>query len=492
MLTRFALAALVGATTLSAQAIPDRPEKIAVKPITFQVPKAKDSRIKLKNGITAFLVPDAAGQPLVNLTLVIKGGTYLDPIGKEGTGALMGNLLRSGGTTKTPADKMDEKLDLLAANFSSNVFQAGANLNLNLLSKQLKDGLALMMEVITEPAFQQDRIELAKKNTRQQIERRNDDTTSIERYQQGLLCNGEKHFTNRFTTAASLDAITREDLKAFHTRVLTPQNMIVTVSGNFDRKAVEKLLNETLGTLKAGKDAKVSPKVPAPEHSIQPGIYVVEKDVNQGRVTINLPGLRQIDADWPAVTVMNDILGGGGFTARMVKKIRSDEGLAYSVGSYFTPGQYYTGTFAALFQTKVPTVAYGIRLALAEMERIKREPVTEEELKVTKGSIIDGFPDTFGTKAIVAQVFLGMELTGTPEDYYQTLRDRINAVTIADVQRVAQKYLTPEKAAILVVGGKAADLEAGDKEHPGKLSEVAKLPVVKLPLRDPLTMKPLK
>jgi zinc protease len=492
MLTRIALAALVGATTLSAQAVPDRPEKIAVKPITFQVPKIKDARIKLKNGITAFLVPDPAGQPLVNITLVIKGGTYLDPAGKEGAGALMGQLLRTGGTTLTPADKMDEKLDILAANFSSSVFQAGANLNLNLLTKDLKQGLNLMLETLTQPAFQQDRLDLAKKTTRQQIERRNDDTTSIERYQAGLLRNGEKHFTNRFTTAASLDAITREDLQAFHARLMHPQNMIVTVSGNFDRKAVEKLLNETLGALKAGKDAKVSPKVPAPEHTIQPGIFVCEKDVNQGRVTIHLPGLRQIDPDWPAVTVMNEILGGGGFTTRLVKKIRSDEGLAYSVGSYFDRGQFYPGTFTALFQSKVPTVAYGIRLTLAEMDRIKREPVTEEEIKVAKGSFVDSFPDTFGSKSTVAQVFLNMELTGTPDTYYETIRDRINAVTIADVQRVAQKYLTSEKAAILVVGGKAADLEAGDKDHPGKLSEVAKLPVVKLPLRDPLTMKPLK
>lgn len=492
MLTRIALAALVGATTLSAQAIPDRPEKISVKPITFQVPKVKDARIKLKNGITAFLVPDPAGQPLVNLTLIIKGGTYLDPAGKEGTGALMGNLLRSGGTTKTPAVKMDEKLDFLAAQFSSNLFDAGANLNLNLMGKDLKEGLGLMMEVLTEPAFQQDRLDLAKKNTRQQIERRNDDTTTIERYQASLLRTGEKHFTNRFTTAASLEAITRADLLAFHGRIMDPRNMFVTVSGNFERKAVEKLLNETLGKLKAGKDAQLSPKVPAPEHTIQPGIYVCEKDVNQGRVSINIPGLRQIDADWPAVTVMNDILGGGGFTARMVKKIRSDEGLAYSVGSYFNPGSFYTGTFTALFQTKVPTVAYGIRLALAEMERIKREPVTEDELKVAKGSFIDGFPDDFGTKAVVAQVFAQMELTGMPENYFETIRERISAVTVADVQRVAQKYLKPEKAAILVVGGKAADLEAGDKEHPGKLSEVAKLPVVNLPLRDPLTMKPIK
>jgi len=126
------------------------------------------------------------------------------------------------------------------------------------------------------------------------------------------------------------------------------------------------------------------------------------------------------------------------------------------------------------------------------MERIKHEPVSEDELKVAKGSYIDSFPDTFGTKAIVAQVFAQMELTGMPEAFYETIRERISAVTAADVQRVAQKYLTPEKAAILVVGGKAADLEAGDKDHPGKLSEVAQLPVVKLPLRDPLTMKPIK
>lgn len=492
MLTRFALAALVGASFLSAQAIPDRPEKIAVKPITFQVPKVKDARIKLKNGITAYLVPDPAGQPLTSVTLLIKGGTYLDPEGKEGASSLFGTLLRTGGTTKTPADKLDEKLDFLAANLNASMSETSGSLSLNLLSKDLKEGLGMLMEVLTEPAFQQDRLDLAKKNVRQAMERRNDDTTTIERYQQGLILRGEKHYTNRFTTAASLDAITREDLKALHARLLTPANLAVAVSGNFDRKAVEKLLNETLGSLKAGKDAKASPKVPAPEHAIQPGIYVVEKDVNQGRVTLNLPGLRQVDPDWPAVQVMNSILGGGGFTARLVKKIRSDEGLAYSVGSYFTPGPFYPGTFTTLFQTKVATVAYGTRLALAELDRITREPVSEDELKVAKGAIIDGFPDTFGTKAIVAQVFLSMENTGLPETYYETLRDRIGAVTAADVQRVAQKYLKPEKAAILVVGGKAADLEAGDKDHPGKLSEVAKLPVVKLPLRDPLTMKPIK
>lgn len=143
-LSPIALAVLVGATALSAQAIPDRPEKIAVKPITFNVPKAKDARVKLKNGITAYLVPDPAGQPLVTVSLLIKGGTFLDPAGKEGASNLMGTLLRSGGTTRTPAEKLDEKLDFLAANLNASMGDTSANLNLNLLVKDLKEGRTLI------------------------------------------------------------------------------------------------------------------------------------------------------------------------------------------------------------------------------------------------------------------------------------------------------------------------------------------------------------
>ncbi len=496
MLSRLALTLGVLASTVApvaAQAIPDRPEKLTFKPMTFEVPKAKDARIKLKNGITAYVLPDPTGQPLVTVSLLIKGGSYLEAPGKEGSASLMGGLLRSGGTTKTPADQLDEKLEFLAANLMSNLGDTQGMLNLNLLSKDVKEGLGLMVEVLTQPAFAQDRLDLAKKNLRQAMERRNDDSTTIERQQLGYLLRGEAYYTNHQPTAASLDSITREDLQALHARLIHPENFILSVSGNFDRKAMEKLLNETFGALKPGAKAQKSAAIPPAPFAAKPGIYVVDKDVNQGRVTFNLPGLRRTDADYYAVTVMNNILGGGGFTSRLVKKIRSDEGLAYSAGSMFSPGFFFPGDFRALFQSKSRSVAYGIRLALAEMDKMRTAPVSAEELAVAQGSIVDGFPAQFSNKAAVAGTFASYDHAGLNADQLLgEYRAKIQAVTAADVQRVAQKYLTLDKVAILVVG-KASELEEGDvKDHPGKLSEAAKLPLVQVPLRDPLTLKPLK
>lgn len=477
-------------------AIPDRPEKLVFKPIRYDMAKAKDYRVKLKNGITAYVVPDPNGQPLVSFDLVLKAGRWLDAPGKEGAAQLMGTLLRTGGTTKTKADDLDEKLDMLAAQAAGNLGDTSGALSLNLLAKDAKEGLGLLLEMLTEPAFQQDKLELSKKNLRQQMERRNDDSTGIEQRELGFLLRGEGHFTNHLPTAASLDAITREDLQALHGRLLSPENLMVTVAGRFDRAEMVKLLNETVGALKAGKDAKAAGRPPASPYVAKPGIYVVDKAVNQGRVTMNLTmqGLRVTDADYPAVAVMNHVLGGGGFTSRFVKKIRSDEGLAYSAGTRAQaaafPGD--TGGFTALFQTKTRTVAYGIRLALAELEKMRKDGVTDEELKVAKGSLIEGFPARFPSKAALAGTFASNDWTGVPDAYLETYQAKVQAVTREDVLRVSQKYLRPDQLAILCVGN-AKEMEEGDvKDHPGTLSEVAKLPTVKLPLRDPLTLKPLK
>lgn len=479
-----------------APAIPDRPEKLAFKPIRYEVPKAKDFRVKLKNGITAYVVPDPHGQPLVSFDIVLKAGRWLDAPGKEGTAQLLGTLLRIGGTEKTKADDLDERLDMLAAQSSGNLTDASGALTMNLLAKDAREGFGLLLEMLTQPAFQQDKLDLAKKNLRQQLERRNDDSTGIEQRELGFLLRGEGHFSNHLPTAASLDAITRDDLKALHGRLLSPENLIVTVAGRFDRGDMVKLLNETLGALKAGPAAKAAGKPPAAPYVAKPGIYVVDKAVNQGRVTLNLglQGLRPTDADFAAVSVMNHVLGGGGFTSRFVKKIRSDEGLAYSAGTRAAAAQFPgdSGTFTALFQTKTRTVAYGLRLALAELEKMRKDGVTDEELKVAKGSLIEGFPARFPSKAALAGAFASNDWTGIPDAYLETYQARIQAVTREDVLRAAQKYLRPDQVAILAVGN-AKEMEEGDvKDHPGALSEVAKLPLVKLPLRDPLTLKPMK
>ena len=221
------------------------------------------------------------------------------------------------------------------------------------------------------------------------------------------------------------------------------------------------------------------------------GVYLVNKDVNQGRVSMMLPGIMRDNPDYFSVMIMNDILGGGGFTSRIVNRVRSDEGLAYSAFSSFPGSVYFPYAFTAGFQSKSRTVAYATSIVIEEIKRIAAEPVSVAELEDSKKGFVDRLPRSFATKAQVAGVLASEEFTGryaTDPDYWQKVVPNIKAVTREDVQRVAKKYLTPERLVILLVGQKEEILQ-GHPNHPVKLTDMGKL--TELPLRDPLTMKPL-
>lgn len=491
MVNRILLSLVMGATVLGAQTMPERPERLTFPPLDFELPLAKDFQAKLKNGIPVYLHADPVGVPFVRLSVKFRGGSYLDPKGKEGLAGLFGELLREGGTDKTSPDQLDERLDFMAGSIQSSCKEGSGELSLEVMAKDLQEGLTLFMEVLTQPAFRQDRLDLALKAARQSLEARNDRVESIATYQTGLLLNGEHHFTNAFTTRASLDAITRPDLEAYHARLLHPDNLVVAVTGSFERAGMLALLNRTLGQLKASPAARVSPPVPAPEFVRKPGLYLVDKDVPQSLVRLMLPGLRRLDSDWHAAVVLNQVLGGGGFTARLTKKIRSDEGLTYGINSSFNEGPYWKGNWTCSFQTKNASVPYALRLTLAEMDRIRREPVPEEELKGIKDGLIASFPSQWSNKKAVVNFFAGEQLKGWPADYYADFRARIQAVTAEDVQRVARKYLVADQLVVLVVG-RLREAEAGEaKDHPGLLKAVLPLPMTPMPLRDPSTMRPL-
>ena len=225
-----------------------------------------------------------------------------------------------------------------------------------------------------------------------------------------------------------------------------------------------------------------------------PGTYLINKDVNQGRVSMMLPGLMRSNPDYYPLIMMNDILGGGGFTSRIVNRVRSDEGLAYSAGSHFPGGVYFPYVFTASYQSKSRTVAYAASIILEEMKRIAAEPVSQEELDNAKHGYIERLPRSFATKGQVANVLAYEEFTGryaADPDYWQKVVPRLSAVTREDVQRVARKYLTPERMVVLVVGQKDEILK-GHPDHPVKLTDLVGGKFTELPLRDPLTLKPLE
>ena len=389
----------------------------------------------------------------------------------------------------TEAARLEDRLETIAATLTSSCGETGGSISLQVREKDLKEGLDLLLQALTGPAFAPDRFDLARRSARQALERRNDAVTSIAQYQMPYLLFGEGFFLSPDSTAASLDAITREDLLAFHAQLLHPENLAVAVSGKFDRKAMVALLDGTVGSIGAGKDAKPSPKVPAPTFARTAGLFVSDKDAPQAAVQWAMPGLRRSDPDWYPAMVMNHVLGGS-FTGRLMKRIRSDEGLTYGVRTALGEGPYFRGDLLGSLQTKNRSVAYALRLALTEMQRLKDEPLAAAEMKAVQDGLVESFPAQWSSRQAIATRFAEEHLAGWPEDWWADFREKVQRVTPAEVQKAARRYLDTSALVVLAVG-KGAEIEAGDPDHPGTLAEVAKLPVSRLPLRDPLTLKPL-
>jgi predicted Zn-dependent peptidase len=480
-----ALALAVSGASLVAQTIPDHPSKLTFKPIAFDPPRAADHRVVLKNGMVVFIAEDKT-LPLVNIGLTVRTGSYLEPAGKEGLAALTGSQMRRGGTKSLTAEQLDEKLDFLAANVGTGIGDTAGTASLNALSDNLDEALKVFVEMLKEPRFQEDRLALAKEQALQEMKKRNDDPADIERREWNALLYGEQHFTNRFTTEGSLKAITRDDLVQFHRRYFHPANMVAAVSGSFDRKQMIAKLESAFAGWPGPKPAV--PPVPADIQTVTPGLYRIQKDVPQGRVSMGLPSVKRDSPDVYALEVMNEILGGSGFTSRITRTVRSNEGLAYSAGSGLRFGVWYPGAFRVAFQSKSRSVPYALSLVVEEIKKIRDQPVSAEELDTIKKSLIETFPSNFASKAQAMSIFASDEYTGRPPGYWATYRDRIRAVTPADVQRVARTHLTPDKMVILVVGNQT-EIDVGDDKHPVALAALANSKVTVLPLRDPLTMK---
>jgi len=486
MISTVCLLLLAAVSTASGAEIPTRPEELVFPDLKFEVPDADALRFELSDGTPVYAKQDTEF-PLVGITVYFRGGRYLEPEGKEGLTTIASEAWRAGGAGELTAQELDEELDFLAANLGTNIGSDTGSVSLNVLSKDLEEAMGLFMDVLTKPRFQEDRFEKAKDNRIQEMRQRNDDAADIEGREWQRLIYGDDYWMNRFSTKASVDAVTATDCKEFVTSLVRSGNIVVAVAGDFDPAEMETLLNATIGALEPLE--KPLPPVPQPDHTPEPGVYVVNKaDVNQGRVSIGHIGYKLGHADQFPLMVGNDILGGGGFTSRMMKTIRSDEGLAYGANAGMNFPVSMPGTFRAYYSSKSSTCAYAAEIFFELLDSMRTSDPTDEETRTTKNSFIETFPRGFSSAGQIAGRYATDELVGRPHSYWTEYRDRVAAVTADDIKKAMNKDLDPDKMIMLVVGN-IEEIMAGHPEHDARLTDFGK--ITELPLRDPLTMEPI-
>jgi zinc protease len=478
---------LVLAFPAGAQDIPEHPDKLKYPALQFDVPDAAKLRTTLSTGTPAYLVEDAA-LPIVDLRIFIRGGSFSEPKGKEGVAELTADLMRTGGTTTRDPNTVDEEIDFLAANVAVGVEDLNGSASLSILSKDLDKGLAILMDLLRNPAFRQDKLDTARAQTLDAIKSRNDRTSAIEAREVNLLFYGPEFPIKRLPTKASIESITREDLSAFHKAWVHPSRFIIAAAGAFKKETLAAKLEAAFKEW--GPAPEAAPAAPKVTHVAKPGIYCFNKDgknINQGRVTMGHLGVDLHHPDVQAIRVMSYILGAGGFSSRLMQRVRSQEGLAYDVRSDLRPGYVYPFPFKILFQSKSESCAYAASLCLEEIAKIRKEGVTADELKAAQQFYLDAFPGLFfSTKLQTASTFAQAELLGFPKDYYTSYREKIAKLTPDDLRRVAQEHLHPDKFAWVVVGNIPA-IQAGDGTHPVKLADLGT--VVSVPLSDPYTLE---
>jgi predicted Zn-dependent peptidase len=313
-----------------APAIPANPEALVFKPLAYTPPRAADHRVVLKNGMVVFIAEDPT-LPLVDIALTVRTGGYLDPAGRRGWPRSRDRSCATAARARSPPISSTSGWTSWPRGSRRRSARRRGRPPLNCLAENLDDSLRLFVQVLKEPRFQEDRLALSKDQALQEMTRRNDDPEDIERREWNVLLYGEGRATNRFTTEASIRSVTRPDLVAFHRRYFPSLGDDRAVSGRLLAGRDDRKLEAAFAGWPGAKPQV--PPVPSEIATAAPGLYRIEKEVPQGRVSIGLPAVKRDSPDIYALEVMNEILGGGGFVSRITRTVRSNEGLAYSAGS---------------------------------------------------------------------------------------------------------------------------------------------------------------
>jgi zinc protease len=412
----------------------------------FNPPKPK--RIQLANGMVIFLQEDHE-LPLVEGTARIRGGERRVPANKAGMMDIYGEAWRTGGTKTQTGDQFDDYLEARAAKVETGGSGDSTSISFSCMKEDFEDVFRAFNDLLRNPEFRADKIEIAKKGEYDSISRRNDEPSQIAGREAAKLVYGANSPYARVPEYSTVAAVTRQDLVEWHATYVHPGNIILGVAGDFDTAKMESRLREAFDSWPAGKRTEDAPVAP---HPASPGYYLVEKtDVNQSDIQIVGAGTTRRNPDYFAISVFNEAFGGG-FSSRLFGDIRTTKGLAYAVGGGIGAGWDHEGMNRMMVMTKSATTFESIGAIDDEIARLAKDPIGEGEIERAKDAILNSFVFRLDSPGKVLQEQMTYEFYGYPLDFLEQYERGIQAVTKADVARVAAKYLHRDQMAVLVVG----------------------------------------
>jgi predicted Zn-dependent peptidase len=442
----FLLLAVVALAPLGAQV--DTPDDLTYPKLPdFEVPEPR--RVELDNGMVVMLLEDHE-LPLIDVIARVRTGARLEPADKVGLASLTGTVLRTGGTASMSGDEIDDFLESRAASIETSIGTTAGSASLSCLKGDFGEVLRLFADVLRKPAFEEEKLTVAKNQANTAISRQNDSPQSILFREFGEIVYGADSPYARSETYASIDAVTRDDLAAFHGRFFHPNNVILGLVGDFDGDEALAMVREVFGDWQPG------PEAPELEGGYRteaaPGIYYVRKDdMTQSNIIMGHLGIERDNPDYLAVELMNEVLGGA-FTSRLFANVRTKKGLAYAVSGGVRSNFDYPGQANFFMTTKTETTAAGIDALLEEVRGMTASPPDAEEVEKALSGILNSFVFNSDSRRKILGQQLTYEYFGYPLDWLSRYYEGIREVSVEAVQQAAAEYLHPDKFAILVVG----------------------------------------
>lgn len=419
------------------------PKNLKFDEIEFETPEIEE--IEFPNGLHGYFLEDHE-IPVINIVIMFKT-TYPDEA-KTGLNGLAGWAIRNGGSASFSKETIDDELEFIGASIETSARATTGTISANFLTKDTDTVIEMLTDLIVNPVFDEDKIELEKKSMIESIRRKADDPWALGRREYAKIIY-RNHPAGREATVETVSGLTRADAVDFHARYVKPNNAVIGITGDLTRDEAFEMLSALSSTWEAGGE---SPEVPPMEFEIEPSVNYIYKDVNQAYIFAGHMGLNSANEDRPLVGIMNYILGGGSFTSWITQRIRSDEGLAYSARSSYRDSPWGYGLFTGSCQTRSDAAMRALGLLIEQIEKMKYEGPSAEEVSNAKDAIVNQQVFEYESSARIVNRMVWFDITGQPLDTMERELAVYQAAGLEDVRRAGSEYLHPDGLTILVVG----------------------------------------